>query len=65
MTAPEPKKYSREWFVSRLGEDLVAHIEQQAREFPPPTLDQKEAIRRIFAVRPQVPASAAPHVLAA
>lgn len=52
MSAPELEPYSREWFVSRIGEELVAHGERLARDAPPASAAQKELVRRIFADEP-------------
>lgn len=43
------KPYSREWFVARIGEELVADAERIALQAPEPTAAQKEMVRRIFA----------------
>lgn len=41
--------YSREYFLERLGPELLADIERQAASAPAPSPAKVEEIRRLFA----------------
>ena len=58
--SPEPVPYSREYFLARLGPEVVADIDARVAAAPPPSAQKVEEIRRLFAaVPPAHPAHAA------
>lgn len=53
--AAEVIPYSREYFLERLGADVLADVERQAAEAPAPSTAKVEEIRRLFAAAPLPP----------
>jgi hypothetical protein len=50
--AEKPAPYSREYFLARLGPELMADIERRVAEAPAPSPAKVEQVRRLFAAVP-------------
>ena len=54
-TNAEPVPYSREYFLTRLGPELMVDIERRVAQAPAPSPAKVEEIRRLFAAVPLPP----------
>lgn len=53
VVAAEVKPFSREYFLARLGPELVADVEARVAAAPVPSPEKVHEVRRLFAAVPQ------------